>query len=66
MDYKKYTSRRFVLASLSLLISSALVWFGKIPAGEYKDIVIACVAIYIAGNTTQKIQGTATTITESN
>jgi hypothetical protein len=48
--------RRFLLSFASLFVSSALLMGGYISDSIYRDIVIATVAVYIAGNTTQKVK----------
>jgi hypothetical protein len=35
---------------------TALVWFAKIDASTYRDIIIATVGVYIAGNTYQAVK----------
>ena len=50
--------RKFLLALLSLVSCSVLVWFGKISDGVYSAGLLATVAAYIAGNVSQrKIEG---------
>jgi hypothetical protein len=51
-------SRKFLLASATLLLASVLVWFGHIEALLWRDVVIATVGAYIAGNVTQKVMTT--------
>ena len=50
----QYASRKFLLSLLSLLASTALVWFAKISDGVYSAVVISTVAAYITGNVAQK------------
>jgi hypothetical protein len=51
--------RRFLLSLGSGVITSLLVWYGKIDGSIYRDVVLGTVGIYIAGNTFQKVkQGT--------
>lgn len=47
--------RRFVMAMGAGISCSVLVWFGKITPEVFQWTVIATVAAYIAGNTTQKV-----------
>ena len=54
MTDTRFASRKFILAVLSLVSSSALVWFGRIDGGVYSAVVIASVGAYIAGNVAQK------------
>lgn len=47
---KKYLSRKYILALLSLISTTGLVYFGAIDDGVYASVVIATVAAYITGN----------------
>lgn len=49
--------RRFVMTMGCGIVNTVLVWLGKIDGPIYRDILIATVAVYIAGNTAQKIKG---------
>jgi len=49
-----YTSRKFLLAMLSVISASVLCWYGRIADGVYSAVVIATVAGYITGNVMQK------------
>ena len=46
--------RRFLLSLGAGVVSSILVWYGKISPEIYRDVVLGTVGIYIAGNTFQK------------
>lgn len=48
------TSRKFILALLSLLSATLLCAFDKIADGVYSAVVIATVGAYLAANVTQK------------
>lgn len=48
------TSRKFILAMLTLLSASLLCWFGHIFEGVYSAVVIATVGAYLAANVVQK------------
>lgn len=50
----RLTSRKFILAVLSLLSVSVLCWFKRIDAGVYATVVVATVGAYLAANVTQK------------
>ena len=50
----RLTSRKFILALLSLLSLSVLVWFGKIDAGVYATGLVATVGAYLTANVVQK------------
>lgn len=49
--------RRFVMTIGCGLVTSVLLWFGKLTSGDYMAITIATVAVYIGGNTYQKTKG---------
>ena len=48
--------RRFLLTLGAGLVTSILVWHGKISPEIYRDVILGTVGIYIAGNTFQKNQ----------
>lgn len=48
--------RRFVLAAGAGVITSVLVWYGKITPEIYRDVILGTVGMYIAGNTFQKVK----------
>jgi hypothetical protein len=50
----RYSSRKFILATLSLLAASVLVWYGRISDGVFSSVVIAAVGAYMAANVGQK------------
>lgn len=56
---EEFGGRRFLLSFCCLWVSSSLLMGGFVSDAIYRDIVIATVAVYIAGNTTQKVKGTA-------
>jgi hypothetical protein len=49
----RITSRKFIVALLSLLSASLLVWFSKISDGVYSTIVVATVGAYLTANVFQ-------------
>ncbi len=51
----RLSSRKFILAVLSLLASTGLCWFGHIADGVYATVLTATVGAYIAGNVLQKV-----------
>jgi hypothetical protein len=54
----RYASRKFILAVLTLLSSTVLVYIDSISDGVYSAVVIATVGAYITGNVAQKaVQG---------
>jgi hypothetical protein len=48
--------RRFVLTLGCGIACTFLVWHAKISDQIFRDIIIATVAVYIAGNTVQKVK----------
>ena len=51
--------RRFIMTMGCGIVCTILVWFGKIDGAIFRDVLIATVAVYIAGNTYQKVRATA-------
>ena len=49
--------RRFVMTMGCGMACTVLVWFAKIDGPIFRDIIIATVAVFIAGNTWQKVKG---------
>ena len=45
--------RRFILTCTTQVISSVLLWYGKLTPEPYSMIILGTVAAYIAGNTFQ-------------
>lgn len=54
MDLNKLGGRRFLLAVGALLISSIMLWFGKITGSEYVTLCLLTYGGYITGNVYQK------------
>jgi len=50
----RYGSRKFLLALARLLVASGLLAMGMVTAIIWRDVVIATVGAYIAGNVAQK------------
>jgi hypothetical protein len=48
--------RRFILTLGCGMACTVLVWNAKISDMIFRDIIISTVAVYIAGNVTQKIK----------
>ena len=46
--------RKFLIALLSIITNSLLVWFQKIEPSVYSTVTIAVVGGYIVGNVVQK------------
>lgn len=49
--------RRYILTVGAGLICTLLLINGNISEGIFRDLIISTVAVYIAGNTVQKIKG---------
>jgi hypothetical protein len=48
--------RKFVLTVGCGLITTFLLWFGKLAGSEYVAIILGTVSAYIAGNTYQNVK----------
>ena len=57
MNLETFGGRRFLMTMGCGISCTALVWYAKISDAIFRDIIIATVAVYIAGNTFQKIKG---------
>lgn len=55
----KWGGRRFLMTMGCGAVCTVLVWFAKIDGAIFRDIIIATVAVYIAGNTVQKVKAPA-------
>jgi hypothetical protein len=51
--------RRFLMTMGCGMACTVLVWFAKIDGAIFRDIIIATVSVYIAGNVAQKIKARA-------
>ena len=56
MNITSLGGRRFLMTMGCGMACTVLVWFTKIDGSIFRDIVIATVAAYIAGNTIQKVK----------
>lgn len=56
MNITTLGGRRFVMTMGCGMACTVLVWYAKIDGNIFRDIVIATVAAYIAGNTIQKVK----------
>jgi len=50
----RLTSRKFILALLSLISCSILCWYGRIAEGVFATVVVATVGAYLTSNVLQK------------
>lgn len=55
MSWQLIGGRKFLLSASALVINAALVLHGDIESTIYRYIIIATVAVYIAGNVSQKV-----------
>ncbi|WP_332823129.1 hypothetical protein [Stutzerimonas kunmingensis] len=51
--------RRFLLTVGCGVVTSLLLWFGKIGEATYATVILGTVGAYIAGNTYQKVSEAA-------
>jgi len=56
MNMNNYGGRRFLMTMGCGVVSTVLLWFGKISGSEYVTLVTLTVVPYIGFNTQQKIQ----------
>lgn len=54
MNFDTIGGRRFLMAMGCGMACTVLVWFGKIDGNIFRDVVIATVGFFIAGNVYQK------------
>lgn len=52
--FDRFASRKFLLCVASLAVNAWLLLEGVLPAGDYKALILATVAVYVAGNVAQK------------
>jgi len=53
--FDRLTSRKFLLALVTMAAASLLLWFGHIEQMVWRDVVIATVGAYITANVTQRV-----------
>lgn len=53
-----FGGRRFLLVVGAGIVTSTLVYLGKIDVGAYETLQLATVGAYIAANTTERMKGT--------
>jgi hypothetical protein len=49
-----YKSRKFILSASVLAASVVLLWCGKLPTSEFKDLVLGAIGLYGLGNVGEK------------
>lgn len=57
MSLSKYDTvggRRYVMCMGACIVTSLLVWYGKIDAKTYGDVIIWITGIYVTGNIAQR------------
>jgi len=54
--FERFGGRKFLLSVGCALITSILVWFGKIDGTEYVSLIGFTVGAYIAGGTLDNIK----------
>lgn len=59
MDFEAFGGRRYLLTVGCGWVNTALLMGGYIDQSIFRDLIIATVAAYIAGNTIQKVKGEA-------
>jgi len=59
IEFERAGGRRFLLTCAVLINSTVVLWFGLIDGSVWRDVMIGIVGIYVAGNTAQKIRGSA-------
>ncbi len=56
---ERLTSRKFLLAVLTVIGAMFLVFMGRISDGVFSTIIVAVIGAYFAANVTQKIKAGA-------
>lgn len=56
---EKCGGRRFILSVGCGLVTSFLLWFGKLDSGAYTAIIMGTVGAYIASDTIQRVKENA-------
>ena len=52
--YETVGGRRFLLTVMTQIVSSWLLWYGKLTSEAYSMIILGTVAVYISGTTYEK------------
>jgi len=53
----RFGGRRFIMVIGCGIVSTVLLWFGKVSGSEFVTLITLTVVPYIGFNTQQKIQG---------
>lgn len=54
LTWSHFGGRRFALAWATLLITSALLWFGKLTDGSYAFVIVSVVGTVVGATTYQQ------------
>lgn len=54
--YETVGGRRFLLTVSTQILSSWLLWYGKLTPDAYSMIILGTVAVYIAGNSWEAVK----------
>ena len=57
MSLRNLGGRKFVLTVGCGVMTSFLLWFGKLAGGEYVTVILGTVAAFIAGGTYENVKG---------
>jgi len=57
MEGDGFASRKFILSVAGMLISSVLVWYGKLDGVEYVSFNSLLAGAYMTSNVVEKIKG---------
>ena len=57
VNMRNVGGRKFALTVGCALMTSLLLWFGKLAGGEYVTVILGTVVGYIAGGTYENVKG---------
>ena len=55
MNFDNLGGRKFIATMTIFILTSMLMWFGKITDGVFQNIFISTIVAYIGGNVYQKV-----------
>lgn len=55
MNLDRLASRKFILATLTLIAATSMLYLDHLTAILWRDVVLGTVGVYIAGNVAQKV-----------